>query len=226
MRRRLLLIGGLATIGGAVLTLASPAIERARRSFRTSSSPGTGTYERAAGWFLGGWYKGIAWRSAAVLDGVDAPEILEIGPGPGHLAERLLARIRGARWTGLDVDPAMLAAARRRLDSAGHRDDAVTLIEGDVAAMPFEDDTFDLVVSSLSAHHWTEPEAGFREIRRVLRPGGRALLVDLPPTWGHAETGSAGLRAATSAFPDATWIPFRGIGHLTFAWLVDARKDD
>jgi ubiquinone/menaquinone biosynthesis C-methylase UbiE len=47
-----------------------------------------------------------------------------------------------------------------------------------VAALPFASESFDLVVSSLSAHHWEDPDAGAAEIARVLRPGGRLLIYD------------------------------------------------
>lgn len=151
-----------------------------------------------------------------------SPSILEVGPGPGHLAERMLALVPGARWTGLDVDPAMLEAAARRLARAGH-EAAVTAVEGDVAAMPFPDAGFDLVVSSLSAHHWADAAAGFREIRRVLRPGATALVFDLPETWGHAETGSAGLAAAAEAFEAPVRSRLRGIGPWTIVWRVELR---
>jgi ubiquinone/menaquinone biosynthesis C-methylase UbiE len=50
-----------------------------------------------------------------------------------------------------------------------------------VAALAFPDQSFDLVVSTLSMHHWANPTAGLAEISRVLRLGGRALIWDLRP---------------------------------------------
>jgi len=220
MRRRLLLIGGIATLGGALGVLAKPALDSVRRSLRTSSSPGVGAYDRVAGVFLGGYYDGIAADCAGVLASMEHPAILEVGPGPGHLAERLLTRIPGASWTGLDVDPAMLAAAARRLAAAGLVERSAT-VDADVAAMPFDDGAFDLVVSSLSAHHWLDAEAGFREIRRVLRPGGVALVFDLSPLLGHAETGLHGLRTAAAAFGESEWRRYRGAGPWTLVWRVE-----
>jgi ubiquinone/menaquinone biosynthesis C-methylase UbiE len=52
---------------------------------------------------------------------------------------------------------------------------------GDVAALAFPDQSFDLVVSTLSMHHWADPAAGLAEIGRVLRPGARALIWDFRP---------------------------------------------
>ncbi len=151
------------------------------------------------------------------------PAILEIGPGPGHVAERLLAQLPEARWTGLDVDPEMLEAARGRLARAGLADRAA-LVEGDVAALPFEDAVFDLVVTSLSAHHWPDAEAGFREVRRVLRPGAAALVYDLPATWGHVETGSNGIGGVGAAFDAPIVTRFRGVGPLTIVSRVELRR--
>jgi ubiquinone/menaquinone biosynthesis C-methylase UbiE len=53
-----------------------------------------------------------------------------------------------------------------------------SFLVGDVASMPFPEGSFDLVVSTLSMHHWDDPTAGLAEIDRVLRPGARALVWD------------------------------------------------
>lgn len=216
---RLITLTGLGLAACAAATVARPAVAGIRRSLRTSSSPGAGAYDVLAGLFLGGYYDDIAADCAAALADAGSPAVLEIGPGPGHLAERLLALLPDARWTGLDIDPAMLEATRRRLAGEGLGDRA-TLVDGDVAALPFEDASFDLVVSSLSAHHWPDAEAGFREIRRVVRPGATALVYDLPATWGHVETGSHGIGAAESGFGPATASTFRGVGPITLVRRV------
>jgi SAM-dependent methyltransferase len=56
-----------------------------------------------------------------------------------------------------------------------------TFVVGGVAALPFPDGSFDLVVSTLSMHHWADATTGLAEIGRVLRPDGRALIWDLRP---------------------------------------------
>jgi ubiquinone/menaquinone biosynthesis C-methylase UbiE len=194
-----------------------------RRSLRTSSSPDVGVYDLFAGLLLGGYYDDVAADCAATLGDAGSPSILEIGPGPGHLAERLLALVPDAHWTGLDIDPAMLGAARRRLARAGVGGQA-SLVEGDVAALPFEDGAFDLVVSSFSAHHWPDAEAGFAELRRVLRPGRTALVYDLPATWGHVETGSKGIDAAAAAFDAPAVSRMRGLGPWTLVHRAELRR--
>lgn len=103
--------------------------------------------------------------------------ILEVGSGPGHLAIRLAGE-HGLDVTGVDLDSAMVERSRANAarSSGGGRPEFVV---GDAAALPFPEASFDLVVSTLSMHHWSKPAAGLAEIRRVLRPGGRALLWDL-----------------------------------------------
>ena len=108
-------------------------------------------------------------------------QVLEVGCGPGHLSIRL-ARQHGLEVTGLDLDPAMIARARANTDrpEAGDQRRPEFLV-GDVAALAFPDGSFDLVVSTLSMHHWADPTAALAEIGRVLRPGARALIWDFRP---------------------------------------------
>jgi ubiquinone/menaquinone biosynthesis C-methylase UbiE len=76
----------------------------------------------------------------------------------------------------------MIARARANTDPAlnpGRRQPS--FLVGDAAALAFPDGSFDLVVSTLSMHHWADPAAGLAEIGRVLRPGGRALIWDFRP---------------------------------------------
>ena len=55
----------------------------------------------------------------------------------------------------------------------------LTSVDGRAESLPFDDVSVDLVVSTLSAHHWDDPVAAFAEIRRVLRPGGVARIYDV-----------------------------------------------
>lgn len=106
--------------------------------------------------------------------------VLEVGCGPGHLSIRI-ARQFGLNVTGLDLDPDVVEVARANADHATDDHRLPTFVVGDVASLPFPDASFDLVVSTLSMHHWADPKAGLDEIGRVLRPGGRALVWDLRP---------------------------------------------
>lgn len=101
--------------------------------------------------------------------------VLDLGCGPGDLTAILAARLPGARVIGLDLSPSMVELARRH----GRAHGRLRFEIGDVARLPFEAGSIDLVVSTLSLHHWPEPAAVFSEMRRVLRPGGAALVYDL-----------------------------------------------
>jgi SAM-dependent methyltransferase len=93
-----------------------------------------------------------------------------------------MARQHGLQVTGLDLDPAMIARARANADRPGNGDGRrPSFLVGDVASLAFPDASFDLVVTTLSMHHWADPAAGLAEIGRVLRPGGRALVWDFRP---------------------------------------------
>jgi ubiquinone/menaquinone biosynthesis C-methylase UbiE len=86
---------------------------------------------------------------------------------------------------GIDLSPAMLAIARQRATDLGVH---VDLHTGDAEALPFEDATFDIVVCALSLCTIPDPATAIAEMRRVLVPGGRLLLLDhvgstWPPIW-------------------------------------------
>jgi SAM-dependent methyltransferase len=136
-------------------------------------------YDTQARWLLGPLFRGIAADVAATAP--HGGRLLEVGCGPGHLSI-LLAREHGFDVTALDLDPAMIERARENAArAAGEEDRRPSFVVGDVGALPFPDGSFDLVVSTLSMHHWDDPAAGLAEIGRVLRGDGRALVWDLRP---------------------------------------------
>jgi SAM-dependent methyltransferase len=138
----------------------------------------TAVYDTASGVLLGSFFKGITADVATLVP--NGARVLEVGCGPGHLSIRLARR--GFNVTGLDLDPAMIARARTNGGRAGTGDQrAPSFVIGDVASLPFPDEAFDLVVSTLSMHHWADPSAGLAEIGRVLQPGARALVWDFRP---------------------------------------------
>jgi SAM-dependent methyltransferase len=236
MRRRGLLLGaGLLAAAALVLGRRSshqPGIEAGappgapvdpdRGGWATCSAPGALVYDRTFGWLLGDLYRRMADDLAAAVGGLQAPAVLEIGPGPGGLAVELARRHAGLHLTGLDVDPAMVerAAARARREGL---DDRIVFVVGDVAALPYPDSSFDLVSSSFSVHHWPDAAAGFAEIRRVLRPGCRAIVYDLPDHWGRLETKAPPLSevAAAGGFVEAAALPFRWPGRLAIVQRLE-----
>jgi SAM-dependent methyltransferase len=136
-------------------------------------------YEALSRLLLGPFLTRIAADVAAVAP--DGARVLEVGCGPGHLSGQLAGQ-HGLEVTGLDLDPAMIARARANTDRAANRGGRrPEFLVGDVAALAFPDRSFDLVVSTLSMHHWADPAAGLTEIGRVLRPNARALIWDFRP---------------------------------------------
>jgi ubiquinone/menaquinone biosynthesis C-methylase UbiE len=99
-------------------------------------------------------------------------DVLEIAIGTGRNLAFCAADVR---LTGIDVSPAMLERARRRAAALGR---AVDLRLGDAQALPFKDASFDAVVSTLAMCTVPDPGRAVAEARRVLRPGGRFLLLD------------------------------------------------
>ncbi len=83
----------------------------------------------------------------------------------------LAARHYGLDLTGLDLSEAMLREARRPL--SGSRSRAPNFVQGSVYELPFEDNSFDVVLNTISCHFYLEQVKAFKEIQRVTRPGGR-----------------------------------------------------
>lgn len=99
-------------------------------------------------------------------------EVLEVAVGTGR---NLPFYPEGVRLTGVDLSPNMLAIARERAAGLGMDAD---LREADAEALPFDDESFDTVVCTLSLCAIPNHAAAIEEMARVLRPGGRMLLLD------------------------------------------------
>lgn len=120
-------------------------------------------------------YKRVARR---VIGTTPSGKVLDVGCGPGRLAAHLAREAPGLTVTGIDISPDMIALARQRA-TATNLTDRLDFQVADVGALPFPDNEFDLVVSTLSLHHWPDPIRGLTEIRRVLKPNGQAYIYDL-----------------------------------------------
>ena len=111
--------------------------------------------------------------------------MLELGGGSGGLAAATASRVPDARITVTDVDPAMVAAASRRLRGRAN----VRVEQPDVTALPYDDSSVDYVASYLMLAHVVDWHQALAEVARVLRPGGRFVGYDLAKTrlarWIH-----------------------------------------
>lgn len=125
-------------------------------------------------------------------------QVLEVAPGPGY-ASIVLARA-GYAVTGLDISQTFVDIARANAAEAGVPAD---FRHGNASAMPFDDESFDTVFCSAAFKNFSEPLGALREMHRVLRPGGTALIVDLRRDVSkravHDEVAGMGLNAINRA---------------------------
>ena len=142
-------------------------------------------YERWAGRLAGRLYARVTadLLSAALPPGA---RILDAGTGPGLLPLRIAAACPQLTVDAVDLSPQMIDRAQQSAATA--QTEAVTFSVADVAALPFPDATFDLVISTISQHHWTDPGAGLRELNRVLRPDAQAWIYDFRVALRRAQT--------------------------------------
>jgi SAM-dependent methyltransferase len=155
----------------------------------TTTAPETGAAlphntDSAATWTLGGRdYDRISFgvsdalaHAAQRLAPQPGERVLDVATGTGWSA-RSMARM-GARTTGVDIAPDLLDAARTL---SAHLDPPVDYVEADAEALPFEDRTFDAVVSTFGVMFAADHDAAARELARVCRPGGRLALIVWAP---------------------------------------------
>lgn len=104
-------------------------------------------------------------------------ELVDLGTGTGRILEVMASRI--ARGIGYDLSHAMLDVARSTLIQAGIRNCSVR--HGDLYNLPVGDDSVDVVTIHQVLHYLEYPRTGITEAARILRPGGRLLVVDFAP---------------------------------------------
>jgi SAM-dependent methyltransferase len=129
---------------------------------------------QAAGWGQGGVTDIMRWIAEQV-DFQPSMDVLDLAAGTGIFARTVAKQVRSV--VALDLTEEMLARGRERASEEGLTN--VTFVQGPAETLPFNDGTFDVVVTRYSVHHFVDPLPIFREVRRVLRPGGVALLVDM-----------------------------------------------
>lgn len=117
------------------------------------------------------WGRSCGRLAAHFPDGA-APRVLDLGCGPGFAAIELLKARPDARIVGLDLAPLMLREARRRLGRG------FPLVRADAAVLPFGDTSFDVAIGHSFLYLVDRPAEVLAEVRRVLRPGGRLVLME------------------------------------------------
>jgi SAM-dependent methyltransferase len=112
-----------------------------------------------------------------LLEPHNGEDVLDIGSGPGHLASEIALRVSpGGVVHGVDPSTSMLAIAERR--AASEHAARVRFGRGDALALPFPDASFDAVTATQVYEYVADMPAALAEARRVLRPGGRLLILD------------------------------------------------
>jgi ubiquinone/menaquinone biosynthesis C-methylase UbiE len=104
-------------------------------------------------------------------------KVLDAGTGPGTLAREIACRQPQLQVYGIDLSEEMIRLAREHAKRE-QLEERVHFASGNVAQLPYPDHSFDLVVSTISMHHWYELEQPLRDLYRVLRPGGRLWIYD------------------------------------------------
>ncbi len=122
----------------------------------------------------------VWWRKKAVALLADALDgqpnhLLDVATGTGDLAIEALSL--GGKVVGVDISEGMLEGGRAKLRERG-LDDRITLVQGDAAALPFDDDAFDGALVAFGVRNFEDLEAGLAGIRRVLRPGAPLVVLE------------------------------------------------
>lgn len=125
------------------------------------------------------------WRRA-VVEYADAPpggRVLDVGTGTGDIAHDFRARHAGVLAIGIDFTYEMMVVGRRKATHA-----AIPYVQGDALILPFDDSTFDAVVSGFLLRNVVDRMAALREQARVTKPGGRVVCLETTPShdmvWG------------------------------------------
>jgi ubiquinone/menaquinone biosynthesis C-methylase UbiE len=162
------------------------------------------------------WYTNIRKNDAEIEPVVrqvrellpDGGRILEVAPGPGYLAIEL-ARLGAYQVVGLDISASFVEIARAKAKQAGV---AVEFHQGDAAHMPFGDGMFDCIICRAAFKNFSAPTQAIREMHRVLKLGGTALIIDLrgdaSPQDVRTAVGNMGLSAINRLLTQATFKYF------------------
>lgn len=118
------------------------------------------------------------WRRKSIrsiVDPTQAQSFLDIATGTGDLALDILNKAHpDSHLTGIDLSEPMMAIAKTKLEGKHHQ-----LMVANAAEMPFGDNTFDCVTVSFGVRNFTRLEKSLAEMRRVLRPGGKLMILEL-----------------------------------------------
>ena len=133
-------------------------------------------YDKGAKCYILPEYKYLVWK--ILRKGIRGGTVLDIGTGSGLLAIEL-GKVKGANFDiiAIDISPNMVSKAIENARQAGV-EDKIRFLVSTAAALPFPDNSFDLVISYASLHHWFEPVTVFNEVARVVKETGNFIIRD------------------------------------------------
>jgi len=126
---------------------------------------------------LQGLLAGAAVQLPAGDAGAEGGAVLDVATGTGDMAVLLARRFPKARITGVDISEGMLEVGRQKLARL-KLDSRITLRSGDSEALPFSDNQFDAITVAFGVRNFENLETGLREMRRVLKPGGKLVVLE------------------------------------------------
>lgn len=100
--------------------------------------------------------------------------LLDVGCGTGEILNTLANKYKSAKLYGLDISPEMINVAKRK-----NKSKKINYICGDSEKIPFEDNTFDILITSESFHHYPNSREVLKEFKRVIKPNGKLILCDM-----------------------------------------------
>lgn len=120
------------------------------------------------------------WRRKAIgmLAEYSPKKILDVATGTADLALELDRRLKPESITGIDLSEEMLAIGRKKVEKTG-ASDRITLEKADCLALPMADGTFNCVTVAYGVRNFADLLAGYKEMARVLKPGGRICVIEL-----------------------------------------------
>jgi len=133
-------------------------------------------YDKGAKCYMMPEYKYFVWK--ILRKGIKGGTVLDIGTGSGLLAIEL-GKVKGCHFNiiAIDISPNMIRKAIENARRAGV-EDRIKFLVSTAAALPFPDNSFDLVMSYASLHHWREPVTVFNEVERVVKETGSLIIRD------------------------------------------------
>ncbi len=121
----------------------------------------------------------VGWRKKAIgyLKEIAPQKILDVATGTADVALLTNKILKPAHITGIDISEGMLQLGRKKI-TAARAENKITLISGDSAALPFDTNSFDAVTVAFGVRNFEKLELGLQEILRVLRPGGKLVVLE------------------------------------------------